>query len=57
MEPGTACQLLPSLSAAEAAELAQATEGALAPLVSEEEHLKRELADSRFDDSNTFPGS
>lgn len=48
---------LAELSAAEAAELAQATEGTLAPPVSEEEHLKRELADSRFDDSNTLPGS
>ncbi len=45
------------LAAAEAAELAQADAGAAAPLISEEEHLKRELADSRFDDSNHLPGS
>src|SRR3990172_11960521 len=34
------------LAAAESAELAQAGEGSLAPSMSEEEHLKRELADS-----------
>ncbi|HLE53149.1 MAG TPA: Ig-like domain-containing protein [Anaerolineales bacterium] len=45
------------LASAEAAELAQAKEGALAPHMSEEEHLKRELADSRFDDLTDLPGS
>jgi hypothetical protein len=45
------------LAAAEAAELAQAAAGALAPSMSDEEHLKRELADSRFDDLTDLPGS
>ena len=45
------------LAAAEAAELAQAEEGALTPPMSEEEHLKRELVDSRFDDLTNLPGS
>ena len=45
------------LAAAESAELAQAGEGSLAPSMSEEEHLKRELADSRFDDFTNLPGN
>ena len=45
------------LAAAEAAELAQAEAQALAPPMSDEEHLKRELADSRFDDLTNLPGS
>ena len=39
------------------AELAQAGEGSLAPSMSEEEHLKRELTDSRFDDFTNLPGN